>query len=222
MTHDPTRLAPLSGQPPRRLVMLLHGYGSSGVEMMPLAEEWRAVLPDAAFHAPNAPEAAEGEAGLCWAPRRSARDGRLAGEIAAAGLGVEGLCAAELARLGLPGSALALVGFSQGAVVALRVGLLREVAPAAVLAFGGGLVGRARLAEDIRSRPPVLLVNGEADELAPVAGLGPALETLRALDVMAEGVALPGLGHEIDGRAIALGGRFLASAFAYADRLAAS
>ena len=51
------------------------------------------------------------------------------------------LCAAELARLGLPASALALVGFSQGAVLALRVGLLRDVAPAAVLAFGGGLAG---------------------------------------------------------------------------------
>jgi phospholipase/carboxylesterase len=218
MADDLHRLAPAGASPARRLVVLVHGYASSGVEMMPLAEEWTRVLPDAAFFAPDGPLDAEGEAGLAWAPRRSPRDGRLAGEVIEASRGLSDHCDAELRRLGLGDEALALVGFSQGALLALHAGLRRATAPAAVLCYGGGLVGRAALEAEIRARPPVLLVNGTVDQLAPADGLRPAVTFLEDLGVVAEGVALPGLGHEIDARAILLGGRFLASAFAYRDR----
>jgi phospholipase/carboxylesterase len=220
MADDPNRLASADGAPARRLVVLVHGYASSGVEMMPLAGEWAPLLPGTAFFAPDGGLDAEGEAGLAWAPRRSPCDGRLAGEIVAAARGLSDLCDAELRRLGLDDHALALVGFSQGALLAFHAGLRRAAAPAAVLCYGGGLVGRAALEAEIRVRPPVLLVNGTADQLAPADGLQPAVAFLEGLGVVAEGVALPGLGHEIDARAILLGGRFLASAFAYRDRQA--
>ena len=217
MNGDPLRLAP-SGTAPKRLVVLLHGYDSEGAAMMPFAEHWRMLLPDAAFWAPDGPLEAEGGTGRCWSPLRSPRDSRMAAEIAEAGRAVDNLCSEDLARLGLGLGSLALVGFSQGALVALHAGISGGTFPAAILGFGGGLVGRALLAGSVRARPPVLLVNGTHDSLAPASALGPAIDGLRDLGLLAEGLAVPGLGHEIDLRAADAGGRFLVSAFAYADR----
>ena len=217
MTGDPLRIAP-TGTAPKRLVVLLHGYDSEGAAMVPFAEHWRMLVPDAAFWAPDGPLAAEGGTGRCWSPLRSPRDGRMAAEIAEAGRALDPLLADELRCLGLGPGALALVGFSQGALVGLHAGISGGTFPAAILCYGGGLVGRALLADSVRARPPVLLVNGTHDALAPSSALGPAIDGLRDLGLLAEGLAVPGLGHEIDLRAADAGGRFLVSAFAYADR----
>jgi phospholipase/carboxylesterase len=122
---------------------------------------------------------------------------------------------AELARRKLAPSALALVGFSQGTMMALHVGLRRTTAPAAIVGYSGIFVlpdkaEPAAVAPEIKSRPPVLLIHGDRDELIPVQALLQATQDLAALEIPAEWHISPGIGHGIDQEGLRHGGEFLA------------
>ncbi len=122
---------------------------------------------------------------------------------------------AELERHKLPPSALALVGFSQGTMMALHVGLRRTTAPAAIVGYSGLLVvppeGEIEaFAAEIKSRPPVLLVHGDRDELIPAQALFQATQGLAALGVSVEWHLSAGIGHGIDAEGLRHGGEFLA------------
>ena len=124
----------------------------------------------------------------------------------------------ELARHNLPPSALALVGFSQGTMMSLHVGLRRAVAPAAIVGYSGMLVLEGDTdvegyAPQMRARPPVLLVHGDSDDLIPVQALMHATQALAALEVPAEWHVSAGLGHGIDDEGLRQGGDFLARRF---------
>lgn len=196
------------------LVVFLHGYGSSGSDLMAFADYWQTSMPTVAFAAPDGPTPTK-DGGFQWVGKRPGSDPRLYDDAVAAQPTVDAFIDGELAGLGLDASRLALVGFSQGTLMALHTGLRRAVTPAAILGYVGGLVGREHLADDITSRPPVMLVNGELDELAPVYGMHVALKALTEAGVVAAGQALPGLGHAVNADALVIGGRFLLSAFAY-------
>jgi phospholipase/carboxylesterase len=116
---------------------------------------------------------------------------------------------AEVERWGLAEGDLALVGFSQGAMMALHVGLRRDKPVAGILGFSGALIGPGRLGREMRSRPPVLLVHGDEDPVVPVEALPAAVEALTAHGVQVESHIRPGLGHGIDGEGVALAARFL-------------
>lgn len=199
------------------LVVFLHGYGSTGADLMSFADYWQSSMPEVAFVAPDGPTAAK-DGGFQWIGKRPGTDPRLYDDAVAAQPVVDQFIDGELARLGLDGSRLALVGFSQGTVMALHTGLRRGTAPAAVLGYAGGLVGREYLNRDIVSRPPVMLINGELDEIAPVYGMHVAVKALAEAGVVAAGQAMPNLAHAVDADALILGARFLLSAFAYRAR----
>ena len=132
---------------------------------------------------------------------------------------LESFLDAELKLRNLPSSALALVGFSQGTMMSLHVGLRRAVAPAAIVGYSGMLVMPENVeadafAAEIRSRPPVLLIHGDADQLIPVQALFQAAQGLAALDVPAEWHISAGIGHGIDQEGLRQGGEFLARCFA--------
>jgi phospholipase/carboxylesterase len=133
--------------------------------------------------------------------------------VTAAAAALDRFIDAELARLGLPADAYALMGFSQGAMVALHTGLRRAVPPRAILAYSGRL-----LVPDLPASPapcpPVLLVHGEADEVVPAENSRAAERALRAAGVPVESQFSPGLGHGIDEAGLARGGLFLQRAFA--------
>ena len=215
---DGPRLAPQSGRPPRQLVVLLHGYGADGNDLIDIGREWQRLLPDAAFASPNAPEPCGPDAMARQWFDLTFRDldERWRGVNKAAPV-LDRFLDAELARCGLPATALALVGFSQGTMMALHVGLRRAAAPAAIVGYSGMLVlpdgGPQAIAEHVRSRPPVLLVHGEIDDLIPAQALFQAAEGLTALGAPTEWHLSPGIGHGIDPEGLRQGGAFLASAF---------
>jgi phospholipase/carboxylesterase len=126
---------------------------------------------------------------------------------------------AELARRQLPAEALALVGFSQGTMMALHVGLRRMKTPVAIVGYSGlyvtpeGEDGPVRAQAEIRSRPPVLLVHGAQDDLIPAHALFISANLLSASEVPVEWHLSPGVGHGIDGEGLRHGGEFLARAF---------
>jgi phospholipase/carboxylesterase len=194
--------------------VLLHGYGADGNDLIALADEWAPRFPRTAFVAPNAPDRLPGPGlgGLQWFELTFRDPDELwqGASRAAPSLGV--FLDAELDRLGLPPDRLALVGFSQGAMMALHVGLRRAVAPAAIVAFSGVIAGPERLRDALRSRPPVLLVHGDQDTVIPVEALEVTRESLGNAGVPVEWHVRPGLGHGIDHDALGLAGSFLRDA----------
>ncbi len=215
---DGPRLPARSGTA-RQLVVLLHGYGADGNDLIELGQVWQQLLPQAAFVAPHAPEpCGQAPIGRQWFPL-TFRDPneRWLGVNQAAPM-LERFLGAELAKHRLPPSALALVGFSQGTMMALHVGLRRAVAPAAIVGYSGLLVlppegNLEAIAAQITARPPVLLVHGDSDDLIPVQALFAATQGLAALGVPVEWHISPGLGHGIDPEGLRHGGEFLARAF---------
>jgi phospholipase/carboxylesterase len=222
------RLEAKSGQA-KQLVVLLHGYGANGDDLIELGQHWRNLLPDAAFVAPHAHELCPGApGGRQWFALSAARgvddarsaDDRWRGAEAARPV-IDAFLDEELAKYGLDESRLALGGFSQGAMMTLHVGLRRPKAPAALIGFSGLLVGPERLAEasarDSRGAPPpILLIHGDQDPMIPVDAMFIAADQLAAAELPAQWHLSMGVGHGIDAGALRHAGLFLAKAFGVA------
>jgi phospholipase/carboxylesterase len=215
---DGPRIAPRSGTA-KQLVVFVHGYGADGNDLIEIGRAWQSLLPDAAFVSPHAPRSCgQAPQGREWFPLTFRDPGeRWAGVNSAAPV-LESFLDAELARHRLPPSALALVGFSQGTMMSLHVGLRRPVAPAAIVGYSGMLVvpedvDPEKFAGEIRSRPPVLLVHGDQDPLIPVDALFHAAQSLAALGVPTEWHISAGVGHGIDQEGLRQGGEFLSRFF---------
>jgi phospholipase/carboxylesterase len=217
---DGPRLAPRSG-PARQLVVFLHGYGADGNDLIEIGRAWQQLLPDAAFVSPHAPEpCGQAPVGRQWfALTFRDPNERWVGVNKAAPV-IERFLEIELARHKLPASALALVGFSQGTMMALHVGLRRAAAPAAIVGYSGLLVlppdldNPESFAAEIKARPPILLVHGDRDDLIPAQALFQAAQGLAALEVPVEWHLSAGIGHGIDAEGLRQGGEFLARRFA--------
>lgn len=209
------RVPPRAGGPPRQLIVLLHGVGANGDDLIALAPALAAALPGAAFVAPNAPEPYDmAPFGYQWFSMRDRRpDTLLLGVQAAAPL-VDAFLDAELERYRLADHQLALLGFSQGTMTALHVAPRRPRAVAGVLGYSGALLGTDRLAQEAISRPPVFLIHGDADEVLPVHAMYAAVAALQAAGIPAQWSLRRGLSHGIEPDSIAHGAAFLAAAFA--------
>ena len=214
---DGPRLEPRSGKA-NSLVVFLHGYGADGNDLIEIGRAWQPLLPDTAFVSPHAPRpCGQAPTGREWFPLTMREPTERWTGVNAAAPVLNAFLDAELARHSLPGSALALVGFSQGTMMSLHVGLRRPTPPAAIVGYSGMLVlpeaaDLDKFAAEIRSHPPVLLVHGDQDQLIPVEALLHAAQGLASLDVPTQWHISPGVGHGIDDEGLRQGGEFLAKA----------
>ena len=213
---DGPRVAPAAGGRPDSLVIFAHGYGSNGDDLIGLAQPLAAALPGTAFVSPNAPEPVPGYGGGAWQwfPLSRLDPVLMAQGVASAAPGLDAFIDAELERHALPASRCALVGFSQGSMMSLHVGPRRAQALAAVVGFSGLLTAPERLGAEARSRPPVLLVHGERDEVVPVGALAAARDGLAAAGIGCRWRISPGLPHSIGQDGLATAAGFLRDAFA--------
>jgi len=212
---DGPRYGPASGGTPRRLVLLCHGLGADGHDLIDLAPTWAHALPDAAFVAPDAPYPCDmAPSGRQWFSVADRSPARMEAGVRRAAAVLDRFIDAELARLSLPAPAYALMGFSQGAMTVLFAGLRRTSAPRAILAFSGALIAPEKLVAELANRAPVLLVHGEADEVVPVSRSRDAAVTLRAAGIAVEETYSGRLGHGIDDAGLTAGALFLQRAFA--------
>ena len=207
-------VAPASGTA-KQLVVLCHGYGSDGNDLISLAPYWQRLLPDAAFIAPNAPQRCDGNPmGYQWFPISRLDPSEIALGVSSAAPVLDRFIDEQLKLRGLDGSQLALTGFSQGTMMSLHVGLRRAVAPACIVGYSGALAVPERLADEMACRPPVLMIHGDADDMLPVSRMHQAVQTLGEAGLPVQWYVSPGLGHGIDQTGLDLGGRFIADAFA--------
>ncbi|HEY6579010.1 MAG TPA: phospholipase [Rhizomicrobium sp.] len=204
------RLPPARGSA-THLVVLCHGYGADGKDLIGLAPHWQRFLPTVAFAAPNGPERCQG-AGYQWFPisRLDPQEIRRGVEAAAAAL--DAFLDAELKRLGLPPERLMLAGFSQGTMMSLHVGLRRATRPAAILGYSGMLAAAESLPEFGADGPPILLVHGDADTMIPPDALFAAAGALGRAGALLQWHVSRGVGHSIDPEGLLLGATFLAMA----------
>ena len=207
---DGPRIAPASGGPAKRLVVLLHGYGADGNDLIDLGRYFAPTMPDVAFVSPHAPEPhPEVEGGRQWFNLPGVDPRMLREGVLRAAPKLDAFLDAELARHGLADDALALVGFSQGTMMALHVGPRRQGAIAGIVGYSGLLPGPEFLKAEIRHRPPVLLVHGEADPLIPAVATYVAQRILGDAGFQVEWHIRPGVEHGIDEEGLRFGADFL-------------
>jgi phospholipase/carboxylesterase len=201
---------PASGGKPRRLVILLHGLGADGNDLIGLAPYWARLLPDAEFLSPNAPFPCDmAPYGYQWFSSQDRSQEAVLGGVRAAAPILDAFIDEALEERGLESRELALVGFSQGTMMSLFVGLRRAEPVAGIVGFSGRLLVPELLASELRSRPPILLVHGTEDPLVPYSSLAAAETALKAAGVAVETVTSVGIGHSIDDQGLRRGGQFL-------------
>ena len=201
---------PASGGKPRRLVILLHGLGADGNDLIGLAPYWARLLPDAEFLSPNASFPCDmAPYGYQWFSSQDRSPEAVLGGVRAAAPVLDAFIDEALEERHLGSSALALVGFSQGTMMSLFVGLRRAEPVAGIVGFSGRLLAPELLASELRSRPPTLLVHGTEDPVVPYSSMAAAETALKAAGVPVETVTAVGIGHSIDDQGLRRGGQFL-------------
>ena len=196
------RKAPQSGEA-RSAVVFLHGYGANGADLMSLADPMAEHLPDTLFVAPDAPESLpDMPSGLQWFPipwiDGSSEEEAERGLLAAAA-DLDAFLDALMVDEDLLPEQVVLFGFSQGTMMALHVAPRREDEVAGIVGFSGRVLRPDLLADEVQSRPPVLLVHGDADDVVPAQSMPEAAEALQEAgwkDVYAH--VMKGTGHGID------------------------
>lgn len=205
---------PEAGGRPGHLVLLLHGYGADGNDLIGLAPVLAPLMPDVVFHAPNAPYPCEGNPmGYQWFGISRLDPQVTAAGVRAAAPFVDAFLDEKLAQYGLDESKTVLVGFSQGTMMALHVGLRLTKQLAGIVGFSGMLAAPESLKAEIKTRPPVLLLHGDSDEMLPHVLTERAAEALRQNDVPVRTHIAPGVGHGIDQTGLSQAAHFLLDAF---------
>jgi phospholipase/carboxylesterase len=199
------RLLPADGKA-THLVVLCHGYGADGNDLISFAPDLQRAIPGAAFVAPNAPQR-NSESGYQWFELSRFDAEELESGVRSAAPHLNAFLDAELARLGLPPDRLALVGFSQGTMLALHVGLARGVC--AIVGFSGMLASEP----PPNPRPPILLTHGDSDQVIPPQAMLLAAVTLGRAGAAVQWHVARGIGHGIDAAALELAAGFLSLAF---------
>ena len=207
---DGPRLQPAAGGPPKSLVVFLHGYGADGNDLLGIGREWARALPRTAFVSPHAPNPCVGAPmGREWFPLTMRDPQEFSRGVAAARPAFDAFLDAELRRHGLDESACALVGFSQGTMLALHAGPLRPHRLAGIVGYSGLLADPAALTPERVQKPPVMLIHGDSDDLVPVAAIFSAAQGLAAAEIPVEWHVSQGIPHGIGPDGLELGLAFL-------------
>jgi phospholipase/carboxylesterase len=196
------------------LIIMLHGVGSNGNDLAPLADAWKATLPGAVFVSPNAPERSSFGSGYQWFSVAGVTEDNRSGRIRDARPSFDATISAIIEENGFSGrlDRVAFVGFSQGTIMSLDAVASGRWPVGAVVGFSG------RLASPLPLQPatatPILLIHGSSDPVIPAAETTRAAAALEALGMKVETVILPGLPHTISAEGAARAGTFLAEVMA--------
>ena len=197
---------PPSGGAPTSLIILLHGRGSSGDDLIGLADAIADHYPDTAFHAPNAPHEV-GDSGYQWF-EVNGLESREPGLQSTAPV-VNAFIDSMLEEHCLPASKCVLMGFSQGTITSIHVAPRRADQLAGVVGFSGAMFSGGSLADEMQSKPPFILIHGDDDMVLDSRETELAAKRFEEVGVPVTMHLLPGLAHSIDQRGLSLAVEFL-------------
>lgn len=199
-----------SGGQPKKIVLLLHGLGADGDDLIGLAPHIAPALPDAIFVSPHAPFPCDmAPYGRQWFSLQERTPAAILAGVQAARPILDAFIDKLLQRFALTEADLALVGFSQGTMMSLFTAPRRARPVAGVLGFSGALAGAELLAAEARAKPPTMLIHGDSDEIVPAQASQAAKAALAAAGFDVELHIRPGLPHSIDEQGLILGVNFL-------------
>lgn len=201
---------PQAGGKPQSLVILLHGWGANGRDLLGLAPLYARMLPDTVFVSPDAPFVCDANPmGFQWFSLSGASSmSRLQGTQQAAPI-VDSFITEQRAKYDIPASKTALVGFSQGTMMSLYTGPRYPEKLAGVLGYSGALIWEPDTDFNSLQKLPIHLIHGDADNVVPVAAYHNARAELEKAGIPVTGEVTPGLMHNIDEAGIASGAQFL-------------
>lgn len=207
-------IRPSSGNKPDQLIVLLHGVGADGNDLISLAPEFAKILPDAHFVSPNAPYPCDmAPFGHQWFSLQDRDPVRILKEVQETAPIVDNFLSNKLTELSLTDKNLSLIGFSQGTMMSLFVGPRREKGCAGILGYSGAIIGEELLDMEKKSSSPVCLVHGNADMVVDFQLMRLAESTLNKNGFKTEAHEINGLGHGIDFQGIEIGKNFLQRIF---------
>ena len=191
---------PENNLPPEKLVIFLHGYGSHKDDLIELAQYFTEALPNAHFISPNAPEDCEGGfGGYQWFSLQSMYTDKIFEDIQKANQILNSFIDEQLERLNLQNKDLILIGFSQGATMAMHAGLRREESIAGIISFSGKIGDTAEtLEQNLESKTKILLTHGTSDTVLPYESSIEAERILHQLDIPFESFTATEMDHSIN------------------------
>lgn len=161
-------IEPSSENPPKQMIIFVHGYGADGNDLIGLANYFQSTLPEAIFLSPHAPEACSmNPSGYQWFDLTSTDPAVLWSKILVAADHLNEFIDSKLLEYNIAEENLALIGFSQGTMMSLHVSLRRKNTMAAVLGYSGRLIGADLLKDDLISKPSIYLIHGDQDPMVP-------------------------------------------------------
>ena len=211
-------LPPLNGGKPERVVLFLHGLGDRGDGgLLSIGQIWQKALPDVEFICPDAPypyDMAPPDFGGCqWFSLQDFSPEKLEIETKKAAPILDVYIDHVLKSRGITANKLALVGFSQGTMMALYVAPRRAEQIGCVIGYSGLLRGAETLKEEKKSSPPVLLIHGTYDDVVPFERMAEAEKGLKKANIPVSTIACPNLAHSINDRGVLEGLKFLQKNF---------
>ena len=182
---EATSISPLSKNKPRQAIILCHGYGGDGKDISALAINWQRFLPDAIFLCPNAPEVCTvNPQGYQWFDLTSDKEAVILEKSLIVEEKLNTFLDQVFDNLQLEPSSLALVGFSQGCMMSIQVGLKRKKQINCLIGYSGKVINQKHLSNNVNSKPKIFLMHGENDTIVPPTHLLEAKEYLKSAALM--------------------------------------
>ena len=209
-TLDVTSVTPLSKNKPRQGIILCHGYGGDGKDISSLAINWRRFLPDAIFLCPNAPEICTvNPQGYQWFDLTSEEEEVILEKSLMAEEKLNTFLDQVFDNFQLEPTNLALVGFSQGCMMSIQVGLKKKEQINCIIGYSGKVINQKHLSNNINSKPKIFLMHGENDTIVPPTHLLEAKEYLNKCGLKIKIKLFKNCDHKIPVEGSSLGLGFL-------------
>ena len=214
------RQEPKSGAPAKEIVIMLHGLGADGQDLISLAPLFANAMPDAAFVAPDAPFPCDmAPCGRQWFSLQEREKDLVLEGMRTVSPVLEQFIAGELKRYNLSADRLVLMGFSQGGMMTLHLGPRLKDRVAGLISYSGMLIGPEEMTREKVNTPPVLVIHGAEDNVVPVQALMAAVEALENEGFTVSQQVIDGLGHGIDENGANTGIGFCMEVLGYAEKV---
>ena len=209
-----TILEPLSKKKPKNAVILCHGYGGDGKDISILASYWRPHLPDTIFICPDAPEVcAASPTGYQWFDLMDQTPEQILSKSLVAENKLNKLIDEVIEKNNLQSSQIIIGGFSQGCMISLQTGIKRKDKINSILGYSGRIIGKDHLSKNIISRPNIILMHGDIDQVVPIDGFLEAKDFFIKNDYKIETKIFKNCEHRIPTEGSSLGLQFIKKHF---------
>ena len=203
-------LEPLSKNKPKNAVILCHGYGGDGKDISILASYWKAHLPETIFICPDAPEiCAASPSGYQWFDLTDRTPDQILSKSLVAEIKLNKLIDEVKLNNDIPANKIILSGFSQGCMISLQTGLKREDEINSVIGYSGKIIDTKHIENNIKSRPDIILMHGDKDEVVPVSFLLEAKELFSRMNFKIQTKIFRDCEHRIPQEGSSLGLEFI-------------